>query len=1025
MHALQARISRLRSALPLKVELVNGGYRLDPASIRTDSERFESLLEQGGLLLADGALAQAADSLRQALDLWRGPAFADVPPIVALSAESARLEKLRSAALADRVDLDLALGRADAVVPELAALVAERPLFERHWGQLMTALYQGGRAQEALEVYARVRALFADRLGVEPSGELGRLHTQILRDRPAGSLLRLPVATPVLDAATPAAESTNGPSGMPVTSSRPDAVADLLREHRALLLTGPAGIGKTQLLRTVGARFQAQHCWAPLFSASALSHAIPLGVFAGTTGSGPSEQSSPPALIDFFARHRSTTVLLVDNVEQLDDASLFVVSHLIRSAQLPAIVTARNLTEAPDEIRALYDSGALTEVGIGNLNDDEAGELAAHITGGQLTPDARRRLREIAEGNPLHVRELVSGSLADGNLMSTEHGWKFRGSPTPTPRLTQLVGERFSRLDEATVDAAAMVAIAGEFPADQLGDAERRALARTDILALADSGWLRLAHPLDKEVLRSRCSAVLWRDLTAEVVRVLRSGGSASRPEAQHRAHVLALDLDDPIDVPGTIALAERALSAFDERLALRAAEAAIAQEPQNSQAHRIAGLAASALGLAEAAESSFGLAGRTAANASEHTAVALAHAQHRGLRYHDAVGALGIIDDALRVVGEAGVVDKPQAAHLRIARARWAAVAGMAGETALAPEAPSGAADVFALITTGFSSVITGPLDEAQRVLELLGRMPKAAIELVPGGASLIDLTEVMALSNTGDVVSTESRLRHKISEAQSLAPETLGMWEYALGFSELLAGDAARARAHAESAVTHLKWRDLTGLLPAATALTAAAAEATGHGSQARALFDSVPEAALHDPKVVMLRAWSNAWRENSEGAHEEAARTLVDAASWLLAAQHNYFAGMLAHCAVRTGSLVEEAVVALRQATLVAGGGLLELLLGHGEATASRDQAALDEIARDAQELGLASTATDTWMSLLESPENSLLSRIRSRRQQVAVDRLRAANPGMPLWAKPVRDSATRENAVTAASGGQGVS
>lgn len=66
-HALQARVSRLRAALPIEIDLLDGGYRVDPAVIQTDSERFQSLCDHGGLLLADGAFAQAAECFHSAL----------------------------------------------------------------------------------------------------------------------------------------------------------------------------------------------------------------------------------------------------------------------------------------------------------------------------------------------------------------------------------------------------------------------------------------------------------------------------------------------------------------------------------------------------------------------------------------------------------------------------------------------------------------------------------------------------------------------------------------------------------------------------------------------------------------------------------------------------------------------------------------------------------------------------------------------------------------------------------------------
>ena len=65
---------------------------------------------------AGGDPAAAARLLRQALDLWRGPAlggFADRP---FAAAEAMRLDEVREAALEDLFDAELALGHHHEVV---------------------------------------------------------------------------------------------------------------------------------------------------------------------------------------------------------------------------------------------------------------------------------------------------------------------------------------------------------------------------------------------------------------------------------------------------------------------------------------------------------------------------------------------------------------------------------------------------------------------------------------------------------------------------------------------------------------------------------------------------------------------------------------------------------------------------------------------------------------------------------------------------------------------------------------------
>ena len=108
-------------------------------------------------------------TLRRALALWRGPALADVRDERFAAPEIARLDDLRLACLAERVDADLACGRHAEVAGEIEALVREHPLRERLHGQLMLALYRAGRQADALAAYRSAREALVDGLGIEPS----------------------------------------------------------------------------------------------------------------------------------------------------------------------------------------------------------------------------------------------------------------------------------------------------------------------------------------------------------------------------------------------------------------------------------------------------------------------------------------------------------------------------------------------------------------------------------------------------------------------------------------------------------------------------------------------------------------------------------------------------------------------------------------------------------------------------------------------------------------------------------------
>jgi len=190
---LQAYVSRLRKALAeeggeapaVRLETRAHGYFLRIPPDALDADAFQRGLDEGRRALARDDPRRAAELLREALGLWHGPALADLAYESFAQPEVARLEELRLTAIEDRIEADLALGREDELIGELETLVERHPLRERLRGQLMLALYRGGRQAEALQVYQEGRQHLAAELGLEPGEALRRLERQILEQDPA------------------------------------------------------------------------------------------------------------------------------------------------------------------------------------------------------------------------------------------------------------------------------------------------------------------------------------------------------------------------------------------------------------------------------------------------------------------------------------------------------------------------------------------------------------------------------------------------------------------------------------------------------------------------------------------------------------------------------------------------------------------------------------------------------------------------------------------------------------------------
>jgi DNA-binding SARP family transcriptional activator len=210
---VQVYVSKLRKELG-EGRLVTHppGYVLRVDSSELDLARFEELLEEAHRVDPNGA----AEPLREALALWRGPPLADLAYEPFAQTDIARLEELRLTALEERIEADLATGRHPERVSELQALVAEHPLRERLLGQLMLALYRSGRQAEALEVYQDARRTLVEELGLEPSAALQRLEKAILQQARWLDLEDLPSAPPLSGVETLPAAARGAP---PLTES--------------------------------------------------------------------------------------------------------------------------------------------------------------------------------------------------------------------------------------------------------------------------------------------------------------------------------------------------------------------------------------------------------------------------------------------------------------------------------------------------------------------------------------------------------------------------------------------------------------------------------------------------------------------------------------------------------------------------------------------------------------------------------------------------------------------------------------
>jgi DNA-binding SARP family transcriptional activator len=489
--ALRMAVSRLRrllaegdpAARSARLMTRPGGYVLEVARDLVDAHRFERMVAEGRSALAAGAAERAAELLRGALELWRGPALASVPAGGLVTAEAARLEAARISALQTRIEADLANGRHLEVLPELEALVASQPLQEGVHAQLMVALYRAGRQADALGTYRALRERLVDELGIEPGPALQQLERRILTADPA---LAAPAPRKVrrVSAATAAVPPRQLPHASATFTGRQRELAELAGvvagDGRASSMViaaihGSGGIGKSALAIRVAHQLAEQYPDGQLYmnlqgATPGLAPLSPLDVLGRMLralgldpGKIPSEVQEAAARFRSLAAGRRLLVVL-DNAASAQQ----VAPLLPASPTCGVLVTSRRML-ALEGAHVLHLDG---------LPEEEAVELLGRIAGpSRIAADPVAAAKVVGFCGRLPLALQIAGAR-----LAARPGW-------PVGVLAERLAGASGRLDElelAEVGVRASFEVSLRALGDSTDEWDRAAAAAFGLLSLPD-----------------------------------------------------------------------------------------------------------------------------------------------------------------------------------------------------------------------------------------------------------------------------------------------------------------------------------------------------------------------------------------------------------------------------------------------------------------------------------------------------------------------------------------------------------
>ncbi len=553
--------ARSRSAVVVRE---GPGYAVRLPADAVDAWRLEAVLNEAEQATDS---AGAATLLREALDLWRGPALADYADEPWAKAEIARLGELRSVARERLLAARLDLGEAAVVAAELEALVAEQPLREERWRLLALGLYRAHRQADALAALRRARQTLADELGVDPGPALRELEAQVLAQ------------SPELDPARP-----RRPDPPAATQQRPvqDGLVDRDRELAALrsmldglaggepgllLVEGPAGIGKTRLLaearrlaaersvRVLSARgSQLESAFAfgvvrqlfePELGAPARREELLRGAAAGAAGvfdlgDGGAEGFAVLHGLYWLALNLAADrplVLAVDDAQWADGASLRFLAYLTRRlAAVPVLVLATLRTgeqsDHEDLVAELTLEPEAVVVRPAPLSAEATAALVERRLGVRPAPLFLAACDRTTAGNPFLVCQLVR-ALAEGGIRpDASHADQVVAigsravSSRVMLRLRRLPADvvNVARAGAVLGDGAALPTVAALAGVSEARTAEALAvLARAEIVR--DEQPLAFVHPLVRDAVYQALPAAereLCHERAAAVLRTAR-----------------------------------------------------------------------------------------------------------------------------------------------------------------------------------------------------------------------------------------------------------------------------------------------------------------------------------------------------------------------------------------------------------------------------------------------------------------------------------------------------------------------
>lgn len=759
-----------------------------------------------------------------------------------------------------------------------------------------------------------------------------------------------------------------------------DQARRALGNSKGVLLTGEMGVGKSLLLDTVVAATRADGHQIEILKTSPATSEISLWPFQHLlAGPGPGNfqgnntQSTNIQSIAFEVRQQmiergasGQMVLVVDDIHQLDVASVGMLGHLLQLEQFNLAATLRTGHRPLTELDELWSRFGITHLDIGPFDAAASQSFIEQLLQGPCSAEVVEALATVSRGNPLLLRELVLDAIERASLVRDADCWTMSegqyGVLSSLGDRTRLwVTRRIARLDPDERHLLNLVAVAGSLRPELVPVASRPMLesleSRKLLTVIMDrpGHWsAQVDHPVIAEVvLRSLPGSVLI-SIQATLLDHLRSAPSHQAGDAT-RVALWAEAIGADLTLDEWLAATNEAIASFDTTAAERWARRALAQDGESHTAHRCLGRMLRHRGACEEAAQAFEAAETHATTDQEICSAAIDRSGLVGLPLRDPQGAIALLLDASeRVVDPVyGLALRSEAGILATLLGRFEDVL-----TARATRTQLAAADGSTRWLLGLNEVyarsMLGLVEGLDEVVETTRRDFAAVSTERPHELDLLVGLAGTAMLQRGELTQGKDLLERTWSERRDSGAYRGIITLVLVVLMDLLSDP--RAPEVAIDGIEQHRWLDPMGSAPIAYAAASLVAAEQGRIDEAERLAAAGGDSGS-EPWTSIWIGRALARIDHCRGRTAAAVQRCVDAAEVAIDTSHFAYAAVTAHDLVFYGAPDRAAELLAAAVGPTQGGCFLELLYRHARASADADADGISRVASELVELGAA--------------------------------------------------------------------